>query len=166
MTELSRAAFAGESLVANMASKGTVVDVMLSCNMIVKLRQHSFGKFENDAHEAWPVVGAKRATALKPGPKIWTRGARNRKFPPNLPPTRICDSLSGLLLGIPADAGPTPGRHPKDRSRRPGLSFGVNGGRKRKNETRPKVTRNRPTRSPKGDLTLEIVVGRSAAAIP
>ena len=101
MTELSRAAFAGESLVANMASKGTVVDVMLSCNMIVKLRQHSFGKFENDAHEAWPVVGAKRATALKPGPKIWTRGARNRKFPPNLPPTRICDSLCGCgLCGV------------------------------------------------------------------
>ena len=56
--------------------------------------------------------------------------------------------------------------HPKDRSRRPGLSFGVSGGRKSKNETRPKVTRNRPKRCPKGDSTLEIVVGRSAAAVP
>ena len=71
-----------------------------------------------------------------------------------------------VQLGIPADAGPTPGRHPKDRSRRPGLSFGVSGGRKRKNGTRPKVTRNRPNRCPKGDSTLEIVVGRSAAAVP
>ena len=32
-----------------------------------------------------------------------------------------------ILVGIPADAGPTPGRHPKDRIRRPGLSFGVSG---------------------------------------
>ena len=94
-----------------MASEGAIVEVLLSCDT-VKLRYHSFGEFGNDANVPWPVAGAKRATALKPGPKIWTRGARNRKFPPNLPPTRICDSLSagaaaaGRVAPAPGVAAP------------------------------------------------------------
>ena len=42
------------------------------------------------------------------------------------------------------------------RSRRPGLSFGVSGGRKSKNEHRPKVTQNQSTARRKGYLSLEI----------
>ena len=90
LTELSQNA--EEPLGANVVSEGAIVEVLLSCDA-VKLRYHSFGELETDANVPWPVAGAKRATALILGPKIWTRGARNRNFPPEFAPTQICNSL-------------------------------------------------------------------------
>ena len=40
---------AEEPLGANVMSEGVIVEVLLSCDT-VKLRYHSFGEFENDAH--------------------------------------------------------------------------------------------------------------------